>query len=237
VGGTSAEAEHRANERARDVDGDPRADRAGSGIDLGQGEEPRQVRVGEAAGPVDDPASDAVVCEVDGDVELHPADGPAADARNQVAQHVRQRLGIGCGRRRRAIDVEHRVEAREAAGLESGHRIGAPDHRDRFACQEQRVVLESGQDEQVLDRTEEPPGLGVDVGGELATHRGQQFLVAREHGGAGVDRRDRGPQLVRQHTHQGVRFGADGAECALRCRLCATTERLVAGVHAASVAH
>ena len=99
----------------------------GTWIDLGQGEEARQVGIGQAARPVDDPTADTLLREIDRDVELDPAGRPAADARDQVAQHVRQRLGIGRGWRWRAIDVEHRMEARESAGLESGHRIGAPD--------------------------------------------------------------------------------------------------------------
>ena len=80
-----------------------------------------------------------------------------------------------------------------------------PLDEDRLRADVALVLAEAGHRDDVLDEPVEPLGLDDDVGEDLAPRLvGQLVAVAGEDLRAGVDRRDRRPQLVRQDADERV---------------------------------
>ena len=89
-------------------------------------------------------------------------------------------------------------------GLLANDPVEDPLEEHRVVADQARAPIDVRDDDEVVDHPPEAIGLRAHVGGEGSDRRRVALGRPVEEHGCGVDRRDRGPQLVREHAHEGL---------------------------------
>src|SRR4029079_19277495 len=168
-------------------------------------EDPLGLVAWEARAVVVDPEDDLVVgrFDVDGDGRAHTA--VLRRVREEVANDLLDVGGIRDrgGEAGAQVQVERHARPAGALGADYGRQDPLDEHR--LGADVALVLAEAGHRDDVLDEAVEALRFYDGVGEDLAARLlGQLFALAGEDFRAGEDRRDRRPELVREHADERV---------------------------------